>query len=159
MPKSNVSRTVLLDGAQMSLAAIIAGAAGFLKKHNIPSRELVDYIGDKFEDSLGELEGRGADEVMQHLLELEILPLGVEVVSSETSADRAVVTLTTLPPTALLEKFGTTPEELLEGFDITQRDFEAIFRMYAPMTRAIGLKFNHTLRDGREIISLEKAPQ
>ena len=157
MPKTRVSKEVLLDGAQMFIVATIAGVAGFFKERNIPVKELFAYIGDRFEGSLGDLEGRGADEVMEHLLTLEVLPMGVEVVSSQMTADRAEVTLTTLPPQTVLEKFGTTPDELLEGFDITSKEFESVYAMFEPAATAIGMKFRHSLKDGREVISLEKA--
>lgn len=140
----------------MIIAATIAGTAGFLKERGIPFRELIDYMGETFEGSLGDLEGRGADEVIEHLLTLQILPLGVEVVSSQSSQDKAEVTLTTLPPQKVLEKFGTTPEELLEGFDVTQQEYESIYAMYEPAARAIGLEFKHLLKDDQEVISLGK---
>lgn len=156
MARNEVSKEVLMDGAQMIIAATIAGIAGFLKERNIPLKELVDYMGDTFEGSLDDLEGSGVDEVMEHLLTLQVLPMGAEVISSKSSPDRAEVTLTTLPPLAVLEKFGTTPAELLEGFDLTQQEYESIFAMYEPAARAIGLRFDHYLRDDQEIISLEK---
>ena len=156
MAKNEVPNEVLLDGAQMIVAATIAGIAGFLKERNIPLKEFVDYLGETFEGSLGDLEGRGANEVMEHLLTLQVLPMGVEVISSQSSSDKAEVKLTALPPQKVLEKFGTNPAELLEGFDVTQQEYESIYAMYEPATRAIGLKFKHRLKDGQEIISLEK---
>jgi hypothetical protein len=156
MKDTVASRQVLLDGAQMMIAANVAGTAGFLKERNIPLKDLADYAGHKFEDALGDLAGRGADEVMQHLLTLEFLPMGAEVVSKQMTADRAEVTLTPLPPPAVLEKFGATPAEFLEGFDITPKEYEAILGMFEPMAKAIGLKFRHGLKDGHEVISLEK---
>lgn len=72
----------------MCIAATIAGIAGFLKERNIPLKELIAYMGEKFEGSLGDLEGRGADEVVEHLLTLEVLPMGAEVISSQLAPDR-----------------------------------------------------------------------
>jgi hypothetical protein len=157
MAKIEVSKDVLLDAAQMSLAATMAAIAGFLKEHNIPLKDFVTYMGESFEGSLEMLEGRGAGEVMEHLLKLEILPMGAEVVSSRLSADSAEVTLTTLPPKPVLEKFGTTPKELLSGFGVTQREFESIFAMFQPAAKAIGLKFSHHSKDNQEILTLETA--
>ena len=71
-------------------------------------REFISYMGDTFKGSWGDLEGRGTDEVMEHLLTLEVLPMGAEVVSSKASPDKAEVTLTQLPPRDVLERFGTT---------------------------------------------------
>jgi hypothetical protein len=159
MSDTKATKGVLLDGAQMNIAATVASMAGFLKERGIPLKDLMDYMGDKFEESLGELAGRGADEVMEHLLTLEVLPMGAEVISRQMTPARAEVTLTSLPPQSVLEKFGTTPEELLEGFGITMKEYESIFRMFEPMAKAIGLKFRHGLKDGREVISLEKAPK
>lgn len=156
MAKNKVPKDVLLDGAQMIIAATIAGIAGFLKERNIPFKDLVDYMGGAFEGSLGDLEGRGTDEVMEHLLTLQVLPMGAEVISSKSSPGKAEVALTMLPPQAILEKFGTTPAELLEGFDVTQQEYESVYAMYEPAARAIGLKFTHRLKDGQEIISLGK---
>ena len=45
MAKNAVSQEVLLDGAQMCIAATIAGIAGFLKERNIPLVDLVNYMG------------------------------------------------------------------------------------------------------------------
>ena len=157
MAKIEVSKEVLLDGAQMSIAATIAGIAGFLKEREIPIKELIAYMGEKFEGSLGDLEGRGADEVMEHLLALEVLPMGAEVISSQMTPDKAEVTLTPLPPRSVLEKFGTTPGELLKGFGITQKEYESIYAMYEPAVKAVGLKFRHYSKDGQEILSMEKA--
>ena len=156
MAKTKVSKEVLLDGAQMCIAATVAGIAGFLKERNIPIKELSAYMGEKFEDSLGALEGRGADEVMEHLLTLEILPMGAEIVSSQSTPDKAEITLTTLPPSAVLEKFGTTPRELLRGFGVTQKEFESIYAMFEPAAKAIGLKFTHQVKGGQELLALER---
>ncbi len=157
MAKNEIPKEVLLDGAQMIIAATVAGIAGFLKERNIALKELVDHMGETFEASLGDLKGRGADEVMEHLLTLQVLPMGAEVTSSKSSPDKAEVTLTTLPPQATLEKFGTNPAELLEGFGVTREEYESIYAMYEPAARAIGLTFKHYLKDGQQIISLGKS--
>ena len=156
MGENEVSKDILLDGAQMIISATIAGIGSFLKERNIPIKEWIDYMGETFEGSLGDLEGQGVDEVMEHLLTLQVLPMGAEVVSSKSSTNKVEVTLTTLPPHEVLEKFGTTPAELLEGFDLTQQEYESFYDMFEPTTKAIGLKFEHRLKDGQEIISLEK---
>jgi hypothetical protein len=158
MAKESVSKEVLLDGAQMALSAFLAGTMGFLKERNISIQEWVSYIGEQFEGSLGDLEGEEAGRVMEHLLTLQVLPLGAEVTSSRATQDKAEVTLTPLPSRAVLEKFGTTPRELLRGFGVSQRDFEAIYAMYEPAAKAIGLRFTHQLKGGQELLSLEPAP-
>jgi hypothetical protein len=158
MAKKSVSKEVLLDGAQMALSAFLAGTMGFLKERNISIQEWVSYIGEQFEGSLGALEGEEAGRVMEHLLTLQVLPLGAEVISSRATQDKAEVTLTPLPSRAVLEKFGTTPRELLRGFGVSQRDFEAIYAMYEPAAKAIGLRFTHQLKGGQELLSLEPAP-
>jgi hypothetical protein len=113
-------------------------------------------MGDKFEGAFGDLEGRGVDEVMEHLLTLEVLPMGADVISSRLTPELAEVTLTPLPPKTILEKFGTTPRELLKGFGVTQKEYESIYESYTPAAKAIGLRFRHALKDGQEILSLEK---
>jgi hypothetical protein len=158
MAKKSVSKEVLLDGAQMALSAFLTGTMGFLKERNISIQEWVSYIGEQFEGSLGDLEGEEAGRVMEHLLTLQVLPLGAEVISGQTTQDKAEVTLTPLPSRAVLEKFGTTPRELLRGFGVSQRDFEAIYAMYEPAAKAIGLRFTHQLKGGQELLSLEPAP-
>ena len=157
MPKIEVSKEMLLDGAQMSIAATVAAIAGFLKERSIPLKDFLAYMGEKFEGSFGDLEGRGADEVMEHLLTLEVLPMGAEVISSKMTPDRAEVTLTSLPPKAVLEKFGTTPRELLRGFGVTSKEFESIYESYAPAAKAVGFRFRHASKDGQEILSLERS--
>ncbi len=158
MPELKVSKDMLLDGAQMSLAATTAAIAGFLKERNIPIKDFVAYLGDNFEGMLGDLEGRGVDEVMEHLLKLEVLPMGAEIVSSKMTKDTAEVTLTTLPPKKVLEKFGTSPKDFLDGFGVTQKEFESIYESYAPAAKAIGLKFGHRSRDSQEVLTLERKP-
>ena len=128
----------------------------FSREHDIPVAELAAYIGDKFEGTLGDLEGDEVGSIMEHMLTLQILPMGAEVISSQGTADRAEVKLTSLPSRSLLEKFGTTPEDLLEGFDITAEEFASIYAMYEPAAKAIGLVFKHRLQNGEEIISLER---
>ena len=157
MAENEVSMDVLLDGAQMNNAATIAGIAGFLKEKDISFREFVDYMGEAFEGSLGALEGGDVKDVLEHLLSLEILPLGSKVISSESSDDKAQATLTSLPPKEVLEKFGTTPDELLEGFGVTLEEYETCFAMYEPAAKAIGLTFEHYLKDGQEVIIIRKS--
>jgi len=157
MAKQNVPKQVLLDGAQMALAGFLAGTLGFLKERNMSIQEWVSYIGEQFEGSLGVLEGEEVGRVMEHLLTLQVLPMGAEVTSSRTTNGKVEVKLTPLPSRALLEKFGTTPRELLRGFGLTQKDFEAIYGMYEPAARAIGLRFTHQLKEGEEVLSLEPA--
>lgn len=158
MAKASVPKAVLLDGAQMALAGMCAGMMGFLKERQIPAREMIAYIGEMFEGSLGDLEGEPVTDVMEHLLTLQILPMGAEIISSQGTADRAEVRLTSLPSRSLMEKFGTTPEELLEGFNITADEFASLYAMYEPAAEAIGLVFKHRLQDGEEVISLERRP-
>ena len=156
MVNMKVSKQVLLDGAQMSITATITAVAGFLKEHNIPFKEFVTYMGNKFEGSFGDLDGRGADEVMGHLLTLEVLPMGVEVISSQMSGERAEVTLTSLPPREVLGKFGTTPKMLLEDFGVAKGEYESIYESYEPALKAIGFKFKHHSKDNHEILTLER---
>jgi len=158
MAKESVSKEVLLDGAQMALSAFLAGTMGFLKERNISIQEWVSYIGEQFEGSLGDLEGEEASRVMEHLLTLQVLPLGAEVTSSQITQDKVEVKLTPLPSRAVLEKFGTTPREFLRGFAISQNDFEAIYGIYEPAAKSIGLRFTHQLKGGQEFLSLEPAP-
>jgi hypothetical protein len=154
--KEDISKEMLLDGAQMELSAFLAGTIGFLKERNVPIKEWVTYIGETFEGSLGELEGEGLDKVMEHLLELQVLPLGVEVVSSQSTAKKAEATVTSLPSSTVLEKFGTTPRELLRGFGVTKKEFESILSMYEPAAKAIGLKFRYQSKGEQEILTLER---
>jgi hypothetical protein len=158
MAKQSVSKQVLLDGAQMALSGFLAGTLGFLKERNISIEEWVSYIGEQFEGSLGALEGEEAGLVMEHLLTLQVLPLGAEVISSRTTRGKVEVKLTPLPSRAVLEKFGTTPREFLRDFAISQKDFEAIYGIYEPAAKAIGLRFTHQLKGGQEFLSLEPAP-
>ena len=155
MAKKSVPKEVLLDGAQMAFSALVAGTMGFLKKGNIPIKDWVSYIGEQFDGSLADLEGEEVDRVMEHLLTLEVLPMGAEVISSEANAQKSEVKVTTLPSRALLEKFGTTPKELLKGFGVTEMEFASIYTMYEPAAKAIGLRFRHQLKEGQEILSLE----
>ena len=155
--KKDVPKEMLLDGAQMTLSAFIAGTMGFLKQQNIPIKDWVSYIGEQFEGSLGALEGDPTGKVMEHLLALEVLPLGVELVSSQSTRNKAEARLTSLPSRAVLEKFGTTPRELLRGFGVTKKEFESILSMYEPAAKAIGLKFKYQSKDDEEILTLERA--
>jgi hypothetical protein len=154
--KKDVPKEMLLDGAQMTLSAFIAGTMGFLKQQNIPIKDWVSYIGEQFEGSLGALEGEEAGKVMEHLLTLEVLPLGVDILSSQSTPDKAEATLTSLPSRTVLEKFGTTPRELLRGFGVTKKEFESILSMYEPAAKAIGLKFKYQSKDDQEILTLER---
>ena len=158
MAKKEVSKEMLLDGAQMALSAFIAGTMGFLKQQNIPVKDWVSFIGEQFEGSLGAMDGEDVDKVMQHLLTLEVLPLGTEVLLSQYTPDKAEVTVASLPSRSVLEKFGTTPRELLRGFGVTKKEFESILSMYKPAAKAIGLKFRYQSKGEQEILTLERAP-
>ena len=159
MAQKQLPKSMLLDGAQMALAAIIAGTMSYLKKRKIPIENWVSYIGEQFEGSWDDLKGKGTDEVMQHLLALEVLPLGAEVISSKLAADKAEVAVTTLPSKAVLEKFGTTPRELLQDFGLTQKDFASLYAMFEPSAAAIGLNFKHEVKGNQQLLSLERAPR
>jgi hypothetical protein len=154
--KKDVPREMLLDGAQMTISAFIAGTMGFLKQQNIPIKDWVSYIGEQFEGSLGELEGEEVGNVMGHLLTLEVLPLGADILSSKSTPDKAEARVTSLPSRTVLEKFGTTPRELLRGFGVTKKEFESILSMYEPAAEAIGLKFKYQSKDDQEILTLER---
>lgn len=154
--KKDVPKEMLLDGAQMALSAFIAGTMGFLKQQNIPIKDWVSYIGEQFEGSLGELEGEEPGKVMGHLLALEVLPLGAEVLSSRSTRDKAEAELTSLPSRTVLEKFGTTPRELLRGFGVTRREFESVLSMYEPAAAAIGLRFKYQSKDDHQVLTLER---
>ena len=91
MAQKSVPKQVLLDGAQMALSAFIAGTMGFLKQRGIPIKDWVSYIGEQFEGSMGALEGEDVGKVMEHLLTLEVLPMGAEVLSSQSTQDKAEV--------------------------------------------------------------------
>ena len=156
MAQERISKAVLLDGAQMALSAYLVATMGFLKERGVVIKDWVDYIGEAFADMLGEMEGAGADEVMEHLLALEFRPMGVEVLSSQLEADKAEVALSPLPSRIVLEKFGTTPQELLEGFGVTSKEFSSIYGICDAAAQAIGLKFTHELKGGKQLLSLER---
>ena len=158
MAVKNPPREMMLDGAQMSIASTMAAIAGFLKEKGISLKEFINYFGEQFEGSWMDLEGRGVDEVMDHFLDLEVLPMGAEVVSRQMTPERAEVKLTSLPPRKVLEKFGTSPKELLKGFGVTERQFASIYDSFIPAAKAIGLKFSHHGGDGAETLVLEKLP-
>jgi len=158
MSKQKVPNEVLLDGAQMNLSALIAGTMGFLKKRRIPIKDWVRYIGEQFEGSWGGLQGEKLQSVLEHLLTLEVLPLGVEATSSEVTPKKAEVTVTSLPSRIVLKKFGTTPKELLDGFGVTAAEVASFYAMYEPSAKAIGLKFTHRLSGGRQVLALERQP-
>jgi hypothetical protein len=157
MAKASVSNEVLLDGAQMTLSALLAGTMSFLKKRKIPIKDWVNYIGDQFEGSWGGLEGEKVESVMEHLLTLEVLPMGAEVVSSKTAGGKTEVILTPLPSRKVLKKFGTTPAELLGDFGVTAKEMASIYGMFAPAAKDIGLRFSYELDDGKQVLMLEKA--
>lgn len=154
--EEQVPKEVLLDGAQMSLSAMIAGTMGFLKTRNIPIKDWVEYMGEQFEGAWEEMEDRELEDIMSHLMTFEVLPLGVEVVSSRASADRVEVIVTPLPDESTLEKFGTTPEDFLSQFDITRQDFAQIYAMYEAAASNVGLRLTHELNDSQEILALER---
>jgi len=94
MGKEGVSKEVLLDGAQMNLSALIVGTMSFLKQKHIPIKDWVLYIGKQFEDSWGGMEGEKAERILEHLLTLEVLPLGVVFDPAvENSAEKLAVLL------------------------------------------------------------------
>ncbi len=156
MAAKSISKQVLLDGAQMSILALIASTMGFLKEQNIAIDDWIKYVGNQFDGSLADLEGEDVASVMEHLLTLQILPMGPDVISSQATSKKAEVKVTPLPSRTLLDKFGTTPEELLEGFGISMQEFASVYKMYEPAAEAIGLRFRHKLKGNEELLTLEK---
>ena len=57
MEKIEASREMLLDGAQMCIAATatVTTIAEFFKQRNIPLKDFISYMGDKFEGAFGEV--------------------------------------------------------------------------------------------------------
>ncbi len=157
MAKGSVSKEVLLDGAQMSLAVLLAGTMSYLKKRKMPVKDWVNYIGEQFEGSWEGLRGDKVESVMEHLLTLEVLPLGAEVTSSKSTAGKTEVILTPLSSRKVLKKFGTAPAELLGDLGVTAKEMASIYGMFAPAAAAIGLRFSYELSDGKQMLSLEKA--
>ena len=157
MAKVRVPKSVLLDGAQMSSAAFIAGTMGFLKKRKIPIQDWVSYIGKHFEDAWTGLEDNSAAGALQHLIVLEAMPLGAEVRSTELTKTGAEATLTPLPSRAVLGKFGTTPTELLRSFGVTQKDVASLYAMFEPAAKAVGLRYTHELQGRKQVLRLESA--
>jgi len=156
MARKSVPKQVLLDGAQMGFSALTVGTLGFLKKRNIAIGDWITYIGEQFDGSLTDLEGEEGGRVMEHLVTLQVLPMGAEIISSQVTSGKSEVKVTPLPSRVLLEKFGTTPEELLEGFNVSMQEFASIYAMYEPAAKAIGLSFRHQLKGGEELLTLER---
>ena len=154
--KEKVSTKVLLDGAQMGLAALLVGTMSFLKKRKIPIKDWVSYIGSQFEGSWEVMEDEAVSSVMEHFLTLEVLPMGAEVLSSSATTRKAEVAVTPLPSQKVLKKFGTTPSEMLRDFGVTAGEIESFYAMYEPAAAAIGLRFYHQRKDGKQILVLEK---
>ena len=152
---SKRSPGVRLDGAQMLIAAITAGTLGFLKERGIPIREWVDYVGDAFEGSWSAFEGWGGDDIFRHVAALNAVPMGAEVMSLTQDGDTWEMELTTIPSADVLARFGTTPEELLEGFGLTADEFALIYGIFNAPARAIGLEFSHRLEGDRHTLRLE----
>ncbi len=146
-----------LAGAQMELTALIAGTMGFLKERGIPISDWTRFIGEKFEDTWAPFEGRSPDEVMEHLLPLQIEPLGADVLSKNGGPQQAEVTLAPLPSRRVLEMFGTTPRELLQGFGVTQKEFSAVYDIHKPAARAAGFQFTHQSHRGQHVMTLKSA--
>lgn len=153
---ARVPQDLLLDGAQMVLAALVAGTVGFLKRNNIPVKDWVSYIGERFGGAWSDLYGEDVDQVMQHLLALQVLPLGVEVISSELAPEKATVSVTPFPSPTLLAKFGTTPLQLLRGFGVTQKELSSIYGMHESAAEAIGLRLTYELKGGKQLLNLER---
>ncbi len=158
MPKKDTVERYLLDGTQMNLIAFIAGTMGFLKEKKVDTKEWASYIGKSFEDSWQAFEGAGADEIMEHLIPLQIQPFGAEVISSKGDYNQAEVILSSLPSKAVLQRFGTTPREILGGFGITQREFAALYDIFKPSAAAAGFQFTHKPGKGSHIIELQRKP-
>jgi hypothetical protein len=156
MIDTKIPSEMLQDGAYMCIAATTAGILGFLKGKGIPMKEFLTYFGERFEESFSEMKDEPVEKVMQHLLMLEILPMGAEVISTKFTKNKAEAVITSLPPKNVLEKFGTTPRELLRGFNVTTKDFESFYDTFVPAMKAIGLSFKHAARDGTEVLTLER---
>ena len=156
MIDTKVPQEMLQDGAYMSIAATTAGIIGFLKWKNIPLKEFITYLGKSFEDSFADLKDEPVGKVMQHLLMLQILPMGVKVISTKSTKNTAEAVLTSLPPKDVLEKFGTTPRELLRGFGVTAKEFESMYDTFTPAMEAIGLNLMHSSKGGHEVLTLAR---
>ena len=147
----------LFDGSLMNLMAILAGTMGFLKEQGIETSEWIEFVGKSFVSSWEVFHGAGADEVMGHLIPLQIQPLGVEVVSSEGDEREVKLVLSSLPPSDVLERFGTTPEELLDGFGVSAEEFASLYDFFKPAAKAAGFHLTHEPHSQGHSLRLEKS--
>ena len=106
---------------------------------------------------MGSIHGAGADEVMGHLIPLQIQPLGVEVVSSEGDEREVKLVLSSLPPREVLERFGTTPKELLGGFGVSADEFALLYDIFKPAAKAAGFRLTHESHAQGHSLTLEKS--
>lgn len=150
-----VSQEVKLDGAQMLIAAFTASTLGFLKERGIPLNDWVDYVGDAFEGSWAGFEGRSPNDILEHVAALNAAPMGAEIVSLKQDGDAWELVLTSIPSADVLGRFGTTPEELLEGFDLTPAEFALVYGMFEAPAKAIGHKLTHGRKGSRQVLRLE----
>ena len=145
-----------LDGAQMMMMSFLAGTMGFLKDNDVSIGDWIRHVGGAFEGSWEAFKGAGADETMGHLIPLLIQPLGVEILSSSGDSDEVKLTMTTLPPRDVLERFETTPEELLDGFGITREEFASIYDLFKPAAEAAGFRFTHGLQGDEHEVTVNR---
>lgn len=157
MAKRGMVDRYLLDGAQMGWIEVVGGTIAFLKRRGLDVKDWTTYVGRTFRESWAGFQGAGCDEVMGHLIPLQIEPLGVKVLSSRGSAKQVEVTLTPLPSPAVLRRFGTTPRRFLRDFGITAQDFAAIYDVFKPAAQAAGFTLAHELKGDRHVLKLAKA--
>ena len=147
----------LFNGSLMNLMAFLAGTMGFLKERGIETSEWIEFVGKSFVSSWEVFHGAAADEVMGHLVPLQIQPLGVEVVSSEGDEREVKLVLSPLPPRDVLERFGTTPEELLDGFGVSAEEFASLYDFLKPAAKAAGFDLTHQPHSEGHSLTLEKS--
>ncbi len=146
----------LLDGAQMTVMTLIAGTVGYLKERGISPQSWAAYIGEHFEGSWDAFEGSSATETLENILPIQVESLGAELLSGTGNDDRVEVAVGVLPSRTVLEKFGTTPRELLRGFGITQAEFNIFDDMFKAPASAAGFRFTHKSGRGQHTIVLQR---
>lgn len=157
MTVKKISKQVKLDGAQMLVAALTASTLGFLKERGIAISDWVAYVGDVFEGSWAAFEGRGGDDILDHVAAFNAAPMGAEVISLTQEGDAWELVVSSIPSEDVLARFGTAPEEFLEGFGITRDEFAMVYSMFEAPAAAIGHKFTHSRKGRWHVLRLEPA--
>lgn len=128
----------LYQQAQANVPAFILGTIAFFKEQHRSVEEWVTFIGNRFVPAWEEVKGQGAKAALEQVMQNFASAGGsFRWLAGDESKAEAVMT-------------DWPPADLLELFDLTQEDVDALYEIFKPIATSLNLKYTWH-REGNQV--------